>query len=679
MSSLLKVLKKLEDGIQNGNNMEFKIPALWNTFGYKNLEQRQGVLSVNPFEFYSECIKTTILPHYNSEKDYSLPLSKIVENKKWDGYIGGDWIKKANVYGMQIRTSSAFDHDGSGELELNNKYNLKDTGTFLKTIALLPLLKKMGIDAIYLLPISKNSMRYKKGEMGSPYAVKNFFELDPTLKDPMLGKDISIDEEFKALVEACHILGMRIMIDIIPRTSARDSELILEHPEWFYWVDINELDDYVPPTVDGIKPGSQPSNENLPKVYGSESVKKHIKKFCHAPNVIDEAKWNSIKERCANDKNLDFFDLIQQEYGITTAPAFSDCINDPQPPWSDVTFLRLYLDNPEESSKYVDENQPPYILFDIIKSNIFQGKQKNVELWERIADIIPSYQRKYGIDGARIDMGHALPKELENMILDNPRKFDEDFCFIAEVLNNKGDVAAREANYNMIIGTAWAAEPRFYKGEFNKLLEEMENLKAPIFAAAETPDTPRAASRLGGKKFSKFVSVMNAFLPNGVPFISSGFEILEKQAMNLGLDAKEENRFLLDKNDPLYGKLAFFDKYALHWDNCENDVILNILSDVAIIRKKYIDVISDKNAYINCRFDKESTLAVAYKLQDGILLVVGNMDFEDSIKIEKEDIEGALNTNISNINGIFREFKLSDTKEDVITLNYGEVGIFIIK
>lgn len=41
MSSLLKVLKKLEDGIQNGNNMEFKIPALWNTFGYKNLEQRQ--------------------------------------------------------------------------------------------------------------------------------------------------------------------------------------------------------------------------------------------------------------------------------------------------------------------------------------------------------------------------------------------------------------------------------------------------------------------------------------------------------------------------------------------------------------------------------------------------------------------------------------------------------------
>lgn len=537
----------------------------------------------------------------------------------------------------------------------------------------------MGVDAIYLLPISKNSMRYKKGEMGSPYAVKNFFELDPTLKDPMLGDDISIDDEFKALVEACHILGIRIMIDIIPRTSARDSELILEHPEWFYWVDIKELEDYNPPFVDGIKPGDKPSNENLPMVYASESVKKHIKKFCHAPNVIDEAKWNSIKERCANDPSLDFFDLIQQEYGITTASAFSDCINDPQPPWTDVTFLRLYLDNPEESSKYVDQNQPPYILFDIIKSNLFQGKIKNIELWERIADIIPSYQRKYGIDGARIDMGHALPKELENMILDNPRKFDEDFCFIAEVLDNKGDVAAREAGYNMIIGTAWAAEPRYYKGSFTKLLNEMENLKAPIFAAAETPDTPRAASRLGGKKFSKFVAVMNAFLPNGVPFISSGFEILEKQAMNLGLDAKEENRFLLPKNDPLYGKLAFFDKYALHWDNEENKEVFNILVDVADIRAKYIDSITDIKSYIKCNFEEERLLATAYRTNEGVLLVLGNMDFEDDIKIKREEIEEALGVSINSITGIYRNFKLDETKENDITLKYGEVGIFIVR
>ncbi|GFR34724.1 alpha-amylase family glycosyl hydrolase [Thermobrachium celere] len=679
MSSLLKILNRLEENIEKGKNIEFRVPAIWNSFGYKGLNETEGIITVNPYEFYSECIKKTIIPHYDKDKDYSKPLSKLIQTRGWKGYIGGDWIKRANVYGMQIRTTSAYDHDASGELELNNKYGLKDTGTFLKTIALLPHLKRMGIDAIYLLPISKNSMRYKKGEMGSPYAVKNFFELDPTLKDPMLGDDITIDEEFKALVEACHILGIRIMIDIIPRTSARDSDLIFEHPEWFYWVKIDELDTYAPPYVEGINAGDKPSIENLPKVYASENVKKHIKKFCSAPNVIDPEKWNSIKEKCLKDSSLDFFELIQEEYGITTAPAFSDCINDPQPPWTDVTFLRLYLDNPEESSKYVDEDQPPYILFDIIKSNLFKGKQKNTELWERIADIIPSYQRKYGIDGARIDMGHALPKELEEMILKNPREFDEDFCFIAEVLDNKGDVAAREAGYNMIIGTAWAAEPRFYKGDFNKLLEEMENLKAPIFAAAETPDTPRAASRLGGKKFSKFVAVMNAFLPNGVPFITSGFEILEKQPMNLGLDAKEENRYLLDKNDPQYGKLAFFDRYALHWENAKNTEIIRILEDVSKLRAEYIDYITDSSNYVKCKLPYDNILSVAYKVQEGILLVLGNMDFEDSIKVNKRELEEALGLDITSINSIYRDFKFVNNTEEDIVLRYGEVAIFVVK
>lgn len=142
MSSLLNILKRLEDNIEKGREISFKVPAMWNTFNYKGVEHGEGTISVNPYEFYSECIKNAILPYYNPQKDYSMPLSKLVETKKWDGYIGGDWIKKSTVYGMQIRTSTAFDHDGSGELELNNKFNLKDTGTFLKTIALLPNLKK---------------------------------------------------------------------------------------------------------------------------------------------------------------------------------------------------------------------------------------------------------------------------------------------------------------------------------------------------------------------------------------------------------------------------------------------------------------------------------------------------------------------------------------------------------
>ena len=164
-------------------------------------------------------------------------------------YLGGDWIKESVVYSMMIRTSTSWDHDRSGDLENENLYQLKDTGTFVKTLAILPLLKKMGVDVVYMLPISKFSTKDKKGELGSPYGVSNFYELDPNLKDPITGNDFTVEDEFQAFVEACHILDMKVMIDFIPRTNAIENDLIIEHPEWFYWIKSEEYPNYLPPVV----------------------------------------------------------------------------------------------------------------------------------------------------------------------------------------------------------------------------------------------------------------------------------------------------------------------------------------------------------------------------------------------------------------------------------------------
>ncbi|MCK7487449.1 MAG: hypothetical protein MZU97_19500 [Bacillus subtilis] len=57
-------------------------------------------------------------------------------------------------------------------------------------LALLPLLKKMGVDTVYMLPISRFSLKDKKGELGSPYGVASFFDLDPNLKDDLVGPKI---------------------------------------------------------------------------------------------------------------------------------------------------------------------------------------------------------------------------------------------------------------------------------------------------------------------------------------------------------------------------------------------------------------------------------------------------------------------------------------------------------
>ena len=123
---------------------------------------------------------------------------------------------------------------------IKNIYTLSELGSFVKSIALLPYLKSLGL-MFYILPLSSYSTYRPKGDLGSSYAVVNFTELDENLKDSLTGEKMTLKEEFKAFVEAAHILGIRIMIDIIPRTNALDSSLILDHPDWFYWINTRDF------------------------------------------------------------------------------------------------------------------------------------------------------------------------------------------------------------------------------------------------------------------------------------------------------------------------------------------------------------------------------------------------------------------------------------------------------
>jgi len=463
--ALLKIEKLnniLKRKIKYGN-INYVVPDMWNAWNYSGKELRKlpsQELLVNPYLFYSSLIEEYILPNKKNRKNYSKSLSEIKNIK--DNAQGGDWIRKSVLYSLMIRTSSAWDHDRSFSLDLSNFNHLKETGTFVKTLALLPLLKKMGVDTLYLLPISRFSLKDKKGELGSPYGVANFFDLDPNLKETMTGKEMSLEEEFQALVEACHILDMRVIIDIIPRTNSVDNDLIKDHPDWFYWIKKSEAHKYKVPYVDGL--------------------------------------------------------------GNTIPP-------------TDVTFFRMFMDHPKATKQYLkSKSVNPYILFDTIKANLFPGEIPNQELWNLLSSIIPHYQKKYGIDGARIDMGHALPEKLLEMIINKARENNHDFAFIAEELNPDNAKKAKDFGYNIIIGNGFWMEPRVWEKKLHKFVYGLKDISLPMFASCETHDSARIAGRDGGRVLARMITILNMLLPNSVPFINSGQEVYETQPMNLGVD-----------------------------------------------------------------------------------------------------------------------------------------------
>lgn len=638
LTQLLDILKQKNNSHKEIFN--YVVPDLWNAWNYDGEEMVRtswGELMVNPYNFYSSVIESYILPNAVEDKNYNQSISKMNETIiDRENYLGGDWIKEAVVYSMMVRTSSAWDHDRSGDLEDHNLYGLKETGTFVKTLALLPLLKKMGVNTVYMLPISKFSLKDKKGELGSPYGVCNFFQLDPSLKDTMTGTEMSVEEEFQAFVEACHILDMKVMIDIIPRTNSVESELILDHPEWFYWVYTDTFHEYFPPHVPGLGSTLVPKPEFLPHVYKSEHVWNHIHKFSHAPSIVNPEKWAKVVEEYKTTEGASILDLVQREFGLTVAPAFSDHINDPQPPWTDVTFFRMYMDHPVESQKYLGgADVAPYILFDTIKSNMYKGNVINEGLWNTLSNVIPYYQEQYGIDGARIDMGHALPSELVDRIINNARTVDPDFCFIAEELQDENAWISRQIGYNMIIGYGFYQEPRVFEHRTHNFMYESRHLACPVFAGGETHDTPRLAAREGGRTLSKMLTVMNMFMPNGVPFINSGQEVYETQPMNTGLDCRANEQYMLHHDDRYFGKLALFDKYAIHYLNHMRWDIADTLDIVSKIRNNHLSTFTKLENFVGLGFENLGDSAIGFGYieegkrgleNDNLFIIVANTD-----------------------------------------------------
>jgi hypothetical protein len=372
----------------------------------------------------------------------------------------------------------------------------------------------------------------------------------------------------------------------------------------------------------------------MEKVYAAKDTLRHINMFQYDPKTQDPTLWERIKRK----KNL--AKAIEEHYDLRVAPAFSDYINDPQPPWTDVTFFRMYEDFPKATRGFLDTvDRPPYILNDTIKSNMYPGDKPNMGLWKKLADIVPAYQREFGIDGARIDMGHALPKELLTMIMDKARHIDPDFTFIAEELQPQNAQKARDNNYNLIISNGFVMEPRFFEGKLLEFMHQSLKLPLPVLAMGETHDTPRLAAREGKETTAKLLTVLNYFMPEAVPFINSGQEIFETQPMNTGLDCKEDEAYNLHPDDPFYGKLALFDQYQFHYTYDKRWILPDILDFIKPIRQKYLPQITNGKYFIPLYGNNHpnTLIGLGYykktkKAKENILIILANSNPYDEVR-----------------------------------------------
>lgn len=110
-----------------------------------------------------------------------------------------------------------------------------EVGTPLKQLAFLTHLRtELGVSVLICLPTGVIGSANRKGSRGSPFAVKNPFDVDFSMRDP-LAPEVPTVMLYQALTQACQHLGMRAGSIVPMATLAIDSPLFRYFPELGYW------------------------------------------------------------------------------------------------------------------------------------------------------------------------------------------------------------------------------------------------------------------------------------------------------------------------------------------------------------------------------------------------------------------------------------------------------------
>lgn len=160
------------------------------------------------------------------------------------------WLSAAAAAADETNTANSVARQSPDWLRSGVMYeifprNFSAAGDFNGITARLDELKDLGVDILWLMPIHPLGEKLKKGTIGSPYCVRDFYAINP---------DYGTTNDFKRLVMEAHQRGMKIIMDIVAGHTAWDSVMMAHpefytknakgqmHPPYLDWTDVAELD-----------------------------------------------------------------------------------------------------------------------------------------------------------------------------------------------------------------------------------------------------------------------------------------------------------------------------------------------------------------------------------------------------------------------------------------------------
>jgi glycosidase len=248
--------------------------------------------------------------------------------------------------------------------------------------------------------ISNDDPDIVKGRAGSPYAVKDYYNVNPDLAENPANRL----QEFEALIERTHKAGMKVLIDIVPNHVARNYEG-LTNPEGVE--SFGETDDVtVQYDVDNnfyYNPGEAfevPEWRDGYLPLGGEVQSLSDGKFDENP-----AKWTGNGSRLSRPDVNDWYETVKINYGVSP-----------------------------DGRKDFDELPEGFENKDYKAHYEFWKDKKVPSSWVKFRDIALYWTAK-GVDGFRYDMAEMVPVEFWSYMNSSIKMVNPDAFLLAEVYN----------------------------------------------------------------------------------------------------------------------------------------------------------------------------------------------------------------------------------------------------
>ncbi len=115
-----------------------------------------------------------------------------------------EWLRAGTIYEIYPRDFSA-------------------AGNLNGVTAKLDELHRLGVSILWTMPIHPIGEKFRKGEFGSPYSIKDYYAVDP---------NYGTLDDFKKLVAGAHQRGMKVIMDLVANHTAWDS-VMMQHPDFY--------------------------------------------------------------------------------------------------------------------------------------------------------------------------------------------------------------------------------------------------------------------------------------------------------------------------------------------------------------------------------------------------------------------------------------------------------------